>query len=73
MDVTNGSYCECNLENEERSEGCEYCDRGRIDNYVDLEEDQPTKRHTCKECGTVIIDKHQTYKVPENSGHLVNV
>lgn len=72
VDVTNGCYCECNPDCEDRTEGCEYCDHGRIDGYVDLEEVTPTETCTCEKCGNTHIAKQQTVKIPEERGHRVN-
>lgn len=71
VDVTNGSYCECNEQLKERSEGCEHCDRGRIDGYVDLEDDVPVETCTCKECGSVHVVTAGTKKIPTDKGHRV--
>jgi len=71
--VTNGSYCECNTEYKDRSEGCEHCDRGRIDGYIDLEDDIPVQMCTCKECGATHVATVGTKKIPKTGGHLVNL
>lgn len=73
VDVTNGSYCECNIDYLERSEGCKYCDRGRIDGEVDLEVSVATETCVCKECGTAHVVSMGTYKIPESGGHRVNL
>ena len=57
VNTTNGSYCDCNPEYLDDVEGCEYCDHGRIDGYIELEE--------IKECTT-------KFKVP-SKGHKVNI
>lgn len=72
VDETNGAYCECNIDLLERSEGCEHCDRGRIDGMVDLEIDKPVKTCVCKECGNFHVVSPETYRVPKQGGHLVN-
>ena len=40
VNITNGSYCSCNPEYSDNAEGCEFCDHGRIDGYVDLKESE---------------------------------
>lgn len=60
VDTTNGSFCNCN-------EGCENCEDGRIDGYIELEVKEPAVYSECKECGTKKLIKEETYKVPLNN------
>lgn len=71
-DTTNGSYCECNTEYLDRSEGCEFCDRGRIDDFVDLEINKPAEYSTCECCGHSKRTSEVTYKIPKDKGHRTN-
>ena len=66
VDLTNGSYCSCLRESSlDEEEGCEYCDHGRIDGYVDLEIDKEAVKCTCESCGHVHVVEVETYKIPE--------
>ena len=65
VDTTNGSFCSCATEDGYvEGASCEYCDKGRIDGYVDLEIE--TEAVTCKcDCGHVHVVEVATYKIPK--------
>ncbi len=72
VDETNGSYCdECNPEGKEDAKGCKWCEKGRIDGYVELEVDSAPKFCVCKDCGNVHVVREATYKIPKDKGHFV--
>jgi hypothetical protein len=74
VDETNGSFCsDCNTEGKDNVEGCKWCDKGRIDGYVELEAEKLRGRCVCGECGDVHLTTPPTYRVPENCkrGHVV--
>lgn len=64
VNTTNGSYCDCH-------NGCEFCDEGRIDGYVELEILEEVKKETCLCCGHEKIIAGARHKIPEGKGHLV--
>lgn len=62
VDETNGTFCDNVGTEDPPCEGCEYCDNGRIDGYVTLEQVGEELRESdvsCQHCG-----KKQTYAVP---------
>jgi hypothetical protein len=67
VDETNGSYCDC-----QNGEGCEHCVDGRIDGYIELEEDTPAEYETCECCGATKTIKQRTYKIPQGKGQVLN-
>jgi hypothetical protein len=60
VDQTNGELCGC-----EQEDGCEWCDNGRIDGYVELEELSPHLFKVCPECGMTKVVEPAVYKIPE--------
>ena len=73
VDTTNGSYCDCcNEEYIDLAEGCEYCDHGRIDGYIELEIKNPEELCTCKDCGNTHVIKRETKIIPKKGGKLIN-
>lgn len=87
VDETNGSFCgECNPQGSfytaaeidgsfcgECKDGCEYCDNGRIDGYVELEIEQEETYETCACCGHSKVIEERRYKIPEGKGERVDV
>lgn len=57
VDHTEGSYCDC-------ESGCQYCNNGRIDGYVELEVATPAEYKRCN-LGHDHLVKEATYKIPE--------
>lgn len=76
VNTTNGSYCDCprgqyelfGSEGDPDCEGCEYCDKGRIDGKVALEILVPEKIETCNLGHNHIVEETR-YKIPEEKGH----
>jgi len=80
VDLTNGCYCSCtcSLESNRCDQDCEhcgfkcdYCEKGRIDGYVELEIDKPAIYETCFCCGNKKLITHETYEIPTNKGHKI--
>lgn len=64
VDVTNGSYCD----QENDCEGCEFCDKGRIDNYVKLEILKLAVTEECDCCKHTRVVEEVRYKIPLDKG-----
>jgi hypothetical protein len=62
VDVTNGSWDvdECG-------------DEVRIDGYVELEELSPAETCSCPQCGHTHVVSKPTYRIPKNTGRMVNL
>jgi hypothetical protein len=79
VDLTNGMWCyggkppydPITFEDNPHCPGCEYCDKGRIDGYIELEIDKERLIETCACCGHTKTTSHKTYKIPEGVGHKV--
>ncbi len=67
-DETNGCYCHGDSGNE-NCPGCEYCQEGRIDGYVELERDEEDEYEICLCCHHRRLVKEGTFKIPEGVGH----
>ena len=72
VDVTNGSYCS-SPECKGKDGGCEWCDNGRIDGYVELEEATQVETSVCDKCGLTRTINQPTYKIQQQCGHRVNI
>ena len=64
VNLTNGTYCDCGLE-----EGCECCDKGRIDGFVELEVKESAEVKKCPCCGNEKLLEAK-YFIPEGKGEL---
>ncbi len=51
--------------------GCEHCDNGRIDGYVELEEVRPAAYCTCRSCGHRHEASPTVYKIPTDKGRRI--
>jgi len=67
VNVTNGSYCD----NPDCTGNCEWCNHGRIDGFIELEEEMPAEMCTCDKCGSSHIIRSPTYKIPKKGGNRV--
>jgi len=63
VDLTNGSFCDCGIE-----DGCECCDDGRIDGYVELQIKKHAEVKVCPCCGGESKVSEVEYFIPENKG-----
>jgi nucleoside-specific outer membrane channel protein Tsx len=43
----------------------------RIDGYIELKIDKPTKECECEKCGNIHTTEPATYKIPKKKGHVV--
>lgn len=70
VDTTNGSYCVTQVYDEDGwpedvyCTGCEYCDNGRIDRFVELEVRVPAVFCKCGSCGHRHIIEPPRYHIP---------
>jgi hypothetical protein len=51
--------------------GCEWCDKGRIDGYVELEEIQSKQTEKCPCCETIRELEPARFKIPADKGRKV--
>lgn len=66
VDTTNGSVCGGGCR------GCEYCDNGNIDGYVDLEfSEKYITEDKCPTCNHTKVTTGITYKIPEGKGTIL--
>jgi len=65
VNLTNGIYCDCELE-----EGCECCDEGRIDGFVELEVKESAEIIVCP-CFNTNHLLEAKYNIPEGKGKLI--
>lgn len=78
VDTTNGQFCygdkeqinQETFEENEKCEGCEFCDKGRIDGFVELKVKELAVVKVCECCGESKRITETTYYIPEG-GHKV--